>query len=325
MEVVYQREVRMGNDGKWDLARQAANILGVFFQIGAPILTSEAVGRVSAENGTLVVPADYAFTIWGLIFFLCLAYAAYQALPANRESSLLRRVGWFSAGAFFLNGLWEVLFPARQFLLAQVVILGIFACAAFAYLRLVRTGRESRRSPNGAERWLVALPLGLLFGWITAATLVSFATTLVALGLLDGGVGEALLGAVLLLVAGLLASGVVLVGRAGPAVGYLAYAGAVLWALVGVVLNQYDASLLTSGAAVVAAVPVALAVARNLSGGRAGRKGAPSLPTPPPDVERSGFGEASTRLRSHRDRRRPPRRERGDRGEYWEVTHERCC
>ena len=126
----------MGDEGRWDAARQAANLAGALFQIGAPVLTSEAVGRISAENGTLVVPADYAFSIWGLIFLLCLAYAAYGALPANRESPLLRRVGWFSAGAFLLNGLWEVLFPARQFLFAQVVIVAIFVCAAVAYLRI---------------------------------------------------------------------------------------------------------------------------------------------------------------------------------------------
>lgn len=255
----------MGDDGRWDSVRQAANVVGALFQIGAPVLTSEAVGRVSAENGTLVVPANYAFVIWSPIFLLCLAYAAYQALPTNRESPLLRRVGWFSAGAFFSNGLWEILFPARQFLLAQVVIVVIFACAAVAYLRLARSERSVL---SAAERWLVALPLGLLFGWITAATLVSFATTFVALGLLEGGIGEAILGAALLLTGGLVASAVLMVGEAAPPQGYLAYAAAVLWALVAVVVNQYDASILTTGVALVAAAPVALVVVRKLFGGR---------------------------------------------------------
>ena len=161
---------------------------------------------------------------------LCLAYAAYGALPANRESPLLRRVGWFSAGAFLFNGLWEILFPARQFLLAQALVMAIFVCAAFAYLRIARSG------PGGlgaTERWLVALPVGLLFGWITAATLVSFATTLVALGLLDGGIGEAILSAALLLTGGLVASAVLLAGEAAPQQGYLAYAAVIIWALAG--------------------------------------------------------------------------------------------
>jgi hypothetical protein len=251
-----------------DVARQVANVAGALFQIGAPVLTSEAVGRVSDENGTLVVPAGYAFSIWGLIFLLCLAYAVYQALPANRESPLLRRVGPFSAGAFLFNGLWEILFPARQFLLAQAVIVAIFVCAAIAYLRIARSERGIL---SAAERWLVALPLGLLFGWITAATLVSFATTFVALGLLNGGIGEALLGAALLLTGGLIASAVLLIGEAAPPQGYLASAAAVLWAPVAVVVNQYDASILTTVAALVAAVPVALALIGKILG-RSGRR-----------------------------------------------------
>jgi hypothetical protein len=258
----------MGDDGRWDSVRQAANVLGALFQIGAPVLTSEAVGRVSAENGTLVVPANYAFSIWGPIFLLCLAYAAYGVLPANRESPLLRHVGWFSAGAFLLNGLWEILFPARQFLLAQAVIVAIFVCAAVAYLRIARSEHSVL---NAAERWLVALPLGLLFGWITAATLVSFATTFVAFGLLNGGIGEAILGATLLLTGGVVASAVLLAGEAAPPQGYLAYAGAVLWALVAVVLNQYDSSVLTTIAASIAAVPVALVMVSKLFGRSVGR------------------------------------------------------
>jgi len=269
----------MGNGGKWDLARQLANVVGALFQVvagaGGVLLLGLDVGGVSAENGTLVVPADYAFVIWSPIFLLCLAYAAYQALPSNRENPLLRRLGWFTAGAFFSNGLWEILFPARQFVLAQVMIVGIFAFVALAYLGVLRESRE--RALSVSERWLVALPLGLLFGWITAATLVSFATTFVALGLLQGGAGEAVLGAALLLTGGLLASAVLLAGRDGPLQGYLAYAAAVMWALVGVVFNQYDASALTTGAALVAAVPVALALFGVLHGGRQRRKRGDSL------------------------------------------------
>ena len=259
----------MDND-RWDVARQALNVVGALFQVlggaGAVLLLGLDVGRVSNENDTLVVPADYAFVIWSPIFLLCLAYAAYQALPGNHDNALLRRIGWFSAGAFLCNGLWEILFPARQFLLAQVVIVGIFAFSALAYLRLARAARE--RGLSESARWLIALPLGLLFGWITAATLVSFATTFVALGLLQGGIGEALLGAALLLTGGLVASAVLLYGEAAPPQGYLAYAAAVLWALVGVVVNQYDASILTTGAALIAAVSIALALIRNLSGGQ---------------------------------------------------------
>jgi hypothetical protein len=266
----------MGTKNGRDLARQVANVAGALFQVmagyGGVLLLGLDVGQVSNENSTLVVPAGYAFTIWGPIFLLCLVYAAYQALPVNRQSPLLRRVGWFTAGAFAFNGLWEILFPARQFFLAQVVIVSIFTCVAFAYLRLVREARRSQRGLDSAERWLVALPLGLLFGWITAATLVSFATTFVALGLLGGGIGEAIFGVALLLIGGLLASAVTVYGKGGPAQGYLAYTTAILWALIAIIVNQYDASILTTGAALVAAVPIIAALLRTLFGGWSRRR-----------------------------------------------------
>ena len=50
-----------------------------------------------------------------------------------------------------------------------------------------------------------------------------------------------------------------LVSKAGPLQGLLAYAGAVLWALVGMVVNQYDLSLLITGAALLSRALVARA------------------------------------------------------------------
>jgi hypothetical protein len=245
----------MVNSAKRDLGRQAATVVGALFQVLAGAIVP--IGAIAKETPSLVIPADYAFAIWGPIFLLCLAYAAYQALPANRRNPLLRRVGWFFAGAFFLNGLWEVFVPLRQPVLLQAILAGIFVCLAITYLRLVRCERGGL---NRADRWFVALPLGLLFGWITAANVVSFNDMLVELGLLGVGVGGALVGAALLLVGATLASAVISVGRAGPLQGLFAYAAAVLWALAGVVVNHYDASLLTTVASLLSMALVAVAL-----------------------------------------------------------------
>ena len=253
----------MSNDAKRDLPRQVATVVGALFQVLAGAIVP--IGAIAKETPSLVIPADYAFAIWGPIFLLCLAYAAYQMLPGNRHNPVLQRVGWLFAGAFFLNGLWEVLVPLRQPVLLQAILAGIFACLVVAYLRLVRSeqGVLSR-----ADRWLVALPLGLLFGWITAANAVSLNDTLVELGIVGSGAGAALVGALLLIAGSAVASAVIWVGRAGPLQGLLAYAGAVLWALVGVVVNQYDASLITSGAALLSLALVAAALVGALRRGR---------------------------------------------------------
>ena len=146
----------------------------------------------------------------------------------------------------------------------------IFLCLAVAYVRLTRSKRSAL---SAADRWLVALPLGPFFGWLTAANAVSLTSEAVRLGLVDArGAGEAVLGAALLLLGGVLAAAVVAAGKSGAAQGYSTYAVTVLWALVGIVVNQYDASLVTTGAALIAAVPITLALLGRLPGGSTHRR-----------------------------------------------------
>jgi hypothetical protein len=61
-----------------DVARQVAVMLGAIFQVAVAAWVGPAVGRVSGENPTLVVPGDYAFVIWAAIFLSLLTYTAYQ-------------------------------------------------------------------------------------------------------------------------------------------------------------------------------------------------------------------------------------------------------
>ena len=257
----------MSKGARGDVARQVAVVLGAIFQIAVPLFTGPAVGRVSGENPTLVVPADYAFVIWTPIFVLALIYAVYQALPSNRENPLLRRIGWFSALAYFSNGVWEMLFPAREFVLSQIVFVGISTGAVVAFVLLQRGAGSGSRF----DHWLVAPAFGLLAGWVTAAFFIAFVTVLVATGVLSGGIGEALFGALMLIVGGAVACVVILAGSTGPVQGYFAYGGAVLWALAGVVANQYQNSLITSSTSIVCALLVAAILVIALRRSDAGR------------------------------------------------------
>jgi len=256
----------MGRGGAGDLARQVTVVLAVAFQTAgsafAPAGADQAA--ISQANRTLVVPAGYAFAIWGPIFLLCLAYAVYQALPAQQDDGLQRRVGWWAAGVFASNGLWQVVFPREQFVLAQVILVASLVLAAAALARVVPAAPLTP-----ARTWLVAVPLALLLGWLTDATLVGLATTLVATGVWSSsGTVEAVVGALLLLAGAGIAAAVLRAARPLPAAALLAYAGGVIWGLVAVAVNQSDDSALTTGAAVVAALAVAAALAVSLPRGR---------------------------------------------------------
>lgn len=257
----------MGNGVGWDSVRRVVGVVGAFFQVGATILAGVAISEAVSEGPpSPVEPAGYAFGVWAVIFLFSLLFAVYQALPANRENTILRRVGWPVAGAFLCTGLWSVFVPLRQFGFAQAMLLGVFVLLLVAYLRLARSdpGALSR-----ADRWFVSLAIGPFLGWVTAANAVSLTSEAVRWGFVDArGVGEVLVGFVLLISGGLLAAAITRAGRNGPPQGYAAFAVTVLWALAAVVVAQYEVSFVTTGAAAVAALPVLIFLLRALRGGR---------------------------------------------------------
>ena len=254
----------MGNGGRWDSARWVAGVAGASFQVGATVVAGAAISEVVSEGTpSPVEPAGYAFGVWAVIFVLSLLFAVYQALSANREKTILRRVGWPFAGAFLCTGLWSVSVPLRQFGFAQVMLLGIFAFLLVVYLR---SARSDAGALGRADRWIVSLAVGPFLGWVTAANAVSLTSEAVRRGLVEaGGTGEVLVGSALLICGGLLAATITRAGRNGPPQGYATFAVTVLWALVAVVVAQYGASPVTTGAAVVAALPVLFVL---LGGGR---------------------------------------------------------
>jgi hypothetical protein len=232
-----------------------------------PALGLPPVGQVSDRYPTYVVPAGYAFSIWGLIFALCIAYAVWQALPAQRENPLLRRVGWLTAAAFASSMLWELAFPAGLYNVSVVLIVTALVTLAVAVGRMV-----GWRTPfSTPERVLVWMTCGVYLGWITVATVANVAQTLTAYGVTELGLGAASWGMVMLGAAAGIASLVTLATRNA------AYPLAVVWALVAVYVARRGPPAVTQSATVAsvamgAAAVVALALGISLMGGRRSAK-----------------------------------------------------
>jgi hypothetical protein len=240
-----------------DIFRQFGNVFAAIFQIYASYTVGSSVGTIAQEYRSPILPATYAFAIWGPIFILCGVYALYQALPAQRENPVFRAIGWWTVGAFLTNGAWSYAYTSRQFLLAQAIIVAGFVFAGGAYLKLARVVPSARATT--LDNWLIGPTLGLLFGWLTAATVVGLAGTLVAIGIAASGQGAEIRDATLLLLAGAVAFQVILASRRGPYGAWVSYGAAVLWALVAIMIEQRSTSTITTAAAAVTAVIVLLA------------------------------------------------------------------
>lgn len=230
------------------LAVVAVNVLANALPLGG-----RTTGSISDDFPALVTPAGYVFSIWGLIYLGLLAYALWQALPAQRRNPRVRAVAWPLVLAHAANAGWVVAWHAEAFGVTQLLMLALLATLCVVYLQLRRDdplpGVRTRAAPPDARERLVARATGSVYlGWITVATVANTTIWLMDLGW-DGGFVPAWLWANLTILVA-----TVLGVRMLRAYRDLAYALVLVWAFVGIAVMQI-------GTPAVAAVAVVGAVA----------------------------------------------------------------
>ena len=183
-------------------------------------------GAVSAKYPTLLTPAGYAFSIWGLIFLSLAIYAVWQLLPAQRTSQLPDAVAQPLTLACLATGGWLVVFAYELMPLSGLVMLLILGALIVVF------GRVRRRVRAGlAPRW-VSVPFALYLGWISVASVINITIGLRTLGWQPAANGAVLLTFVLLSVITALALVIGAVFRSAV------FALVVAWALVGIWVAQ---------------------------------------------------------------------------------------
>ncbi len=132
-------------------------------------------GTMSDRYPTLLVAAGYAFAIWGLIFLLDLAYAAWQATGERKRDDTLAHVAPWAAAGFALTATWMPLFSMGLFWLCLLVIFGAMACLVRCALIL-----SHDRTPQEGQWMWAWLPLSLHAGWLSLAAFLNLAQVIVA-------------------------------------------------------------------------------------------------------------------------------------------------
>jgi tryptophan-rich sensory protein len=130
---------------------------------------------MSARHPTLLTPAGYAFSIWGVIFTGLVAYTGWQLLPAQRTAILPRQLNSLLTRAVLLTTAWTLVFSYEFISSSLLVMLGILLLLAQAY------GRARRLVLAGATPAWPTWFLSLYLGWIMLATVLNF-----VFGLRDG-------------------------------------------------------------------------------------------------------------------------------------------
>ena len=201
------------------------NALSNFFP-----LNGLSIGAISNTlfSEVLVTPANYAFAIWGVIYLGLVAFGIYQAAPARRDNARLQRVRSPIIAASLFQSLWVFAFQGRLFWLSVVVMIGILLSLVSAFLQ---SKKDSDRISR-AEKWLIQIPIGVYFGWITVATVVNIASALYNSGWTGSGISPAIWTVILSAISAAIAATITLQYRD------IAFPAVIIWALVAIALRQ---------------------------------------------------------------------------------------
>jgi hypothetical protein len=192
-------------------------------------------GKISDAFKVYFVPAGYVFAIWGIIYVGLIAYAVYQALPAQRENPRLQATGWWVVLGGLANCAWIFLWHYEQFVGTLAAMLILLATLIVVYLGL----RFGRTKVSSGETWAVRIPFSIYLGWITVATVANVSDVLDFLHPLGFG-NLAATWMVIILAAVLIIAGLMNFLRRD-----VAYALVILWALAGIVAKFPQAGIVS--------------------------------------------------------------------------------
>ncbi|MGY2133730.1 hypothetical protein ACW9KT_15990 [Hymenobacter sp. HD11105] len=231
---------------RWLAALSILGNIGLNYYSQAYPFNGQTMGAVSAQYPTIITPAGYAFSIWGVIFLALTIYAVWQLLPAQRYNLLPDTVAVPLTVASLATAAWVVLFAYELIGLSVLTMLIILGALIIIY------GRARKQVlADDAPRW-VSVPFALYLGWISVASAIN-----ITLGLGEAGWQPALNMSVLLAF-GLLAVVVALGLLISSAFRESVYPLVLAWALVAIWVSQRTTYPELGWAALIGAVIVGL-------------------------------------------------------------------
>jgi hypothetical protein len=244
-----------------NVTRQIMNVIALIVMLATNSL-SEALplnGQTSAEIANrlpiLFVPANYVFSIWGIIYMLLIGFGIYQALPSQRENPLLQKIGYWFVVSCATNALWLVLFHYDQFALSMITMVILLISLIVIYTRI----EVGQKALTMKEKWLIHIPFSTYLGWITVATVANASYVLYDAGWDGFGISSEIWATLMIVIA----TGIVLSIVATRS--DIAYVSVIVWAFAGIVAKQGDTPMVAVTASVMAVIVVIALILQRLT------------------------------------------------------------
>ncbi|MBK1988795.1 tryptophan-rich sensory protein [Sphaerospermopsis aphanizomenoides BCCUSP55] len=213
------------------------------------------IGAISNTlfKDVLIIPANYAFAIWGLIYLGLFALGIYQFLPSQKNDDDLRKTGYLLVIASVSQSIWVYLFLGRFFTLSIVAMLGILIPLIIIHQRLeIGSKRVSR-----IKKFCLHAPISIYLSWISVATIVNVACALYFYNWNSWGITNEVWTVIMLLAAAAISSVMVIKYQDIP------YTGVTVWALVAIALKHWDNSLIRNVAILLAIALMIIAITKS--------------------------------------------------------------
>ena len=192
------------------------------------LLGGKLTAEISDANPTLITPAGYVFSIWGIIYILLGIFVIFQALPSQKGKDYQKGIGSLFALSSLLNIGWLFLWQFGYLSLSVVLMFLILSTLIAIYLRL----NIGKSIVSLREKFAVHLPFQVYLGWITIASIANVSVTLVSMGWDGFGISQETW-ATLIVVVALLITLLVITTRND-----IAYGLVTMWAFVGIAVEQ---------------------------------------------------------------------------------------
>lgn len=227
----------------------------LYFLSSLGMLGDSPVGQTAVDTEPLIVPAGYAFAIWGVIYIGLIVFPIYQLIKKKDSHPLWHQVRiWYSLNVV-ANGLW-LAFASYNWLWTTVLIISFMLVSLYRINQLLL---QIEASDAPINFWTERLVFSLYFAWITLATALNISAALNFYDWNGFGLSDATWSLIILPIVAAIASVVFWKYRDR------AYASVVIWAFIALVVKHWEAFPML---AYVAIAVIVLFVAYILLGGR---------------------------------------------------------
>ena len=192
------------------------------------VLGGRLTSEISDANPTLVTPAGYVFSIWGVIYVLLGIFIVFQALPTQKGKGFQERIGWLFVLSSLLNIVWLFFWQFEYLSLSVVIMFMLLGSLIAIYLRL----NIGKSTVSLREKLAVHVPFSVYLGWITIASIANVSVTLVSVEWDGFGISQEMW-AIMIVVIALLITLLVIATRKDVAYGLV-----IIWALLGIAVKQ---------------------------------------------------------------------------------------